>query len=201
MTSRGSGNASNPAMAQEQLLSVNNFQRIRGTRYLKAEITQEQSSRGLSSSSSGRMTRNLVFLDGDSLDSHKLFEQNSNLIVSSTEYPTSEKATDPATKNLETGTQWLVYEVIKSDTNGNGQIDFQDQITVAFSDGGGVGYTEVLSGLDQVLSISMSTSGRLVVVYARSGSRSASIVDLAQHKVIMTKPLAALGPDVKYLNN
>ena len=177
MTSRGSSNASNPAMVQEQLLSLNNFQRIRGTRYLKAEITQEQPSRGLSSSSgSGRMTRNLVFLDGDSLDSHKLFEQNSYLIVASTEYPTNETATEPTTKNVATGTQWLVYEVIKSDTNGNGQIDFQDQVALSFrmpAVRATPRFFRVLIGAQH----QHVHSGKLIVVYTRASSRSASIVD------------------------
>jgi hypothetical protein len=194
------GNSAKPAMVQEQLLSVNSFQRIHGTRYLKAEITQEEPTRGLGSSGKGGLTtRNLVFVDGETLDSHKLFDQNSYLIVSSNEYPTSERDNEATAKTVEPATQWLVHDVIKSDTNGNGQLDFQDQHTIGFTEAGGAGYTEVLSGLDQVLSVIMLTPGKLVVVYARAGSRSASVVDLGQHKVIMTRALTDLGPDVKYL--
>lgn len=166
-----------------------------------AEITEAESRGSFSSSSSsGRgNTRNLVFLDGESLASHRLFDRNTYVISATTQYPTrdSDKERESQTKSEKSVTQWLVYQVLKADTNGDGQIDAADQQTLGVTDAAGNGYAEILLGVDQFFGMTMVSAGQLVVVYSHGGAKSVAVIDLANRKVTLTKPLADLGPDVK----
>src|SRR5258707_9878756 len=74
--SRGQTSNSNNVKPEDRQLRLGQFRQIHGTRYLMAEITAALSRASLSSSSdtgSGN-TRNLVFVYGESLDSHRLFD-------------------------------------------------------------------------------------------------------------------------------
>ena len=141
--------------------------------------------------------RNLVFVDGDPLDSHRLFETDENVILAVTEYPNHQEDSDVGSKTDDTVTRWLVYQVLKSDTNHDGRIDGSDQETIGVTDASGSGYAEVLSGIDDNFGMSMLNAGQVVIVCSRSGVKSAVLIDLGNRKVVSTKVLADLGPDVK----
>jgi hypothetical protein len=192
----------NPSVAktlrpEDRPLRLTGFARIRGTRYLMADIREVRSGLNLSSSSSeyGKI-RNIVFLGGESLASTKLFDTDANVIVSAREYSVHD-AVGSGSTGSDAMTQWLVCQVVKSDTNGDGHMDDSDQQTIGIVDPSGSGYAEVLTGIEENLGMSMLTAGQILVVYTRGGIKNASVIDLGNRKIISTKPLVDLGPNVK----
>ena len=195
---RGQSGNTNTLKPEDRPLLLTQFEQIHGTRYLMAEIREAQSRASSSSSSYGGNgnIRNLVFLESESLASHSLFDTNAYVIFATTQYPTHDKENDsPSSDGIVT--QWLVYQVLKADTNGDGHLDAFDQQTIGVTDASGTGYAEILSGIDENLGMTMLNAGKVVVVYSRGGSKSATVIDLASRKVVSTKALADLGPDVK----
>ncbi|MCG9889577.1 MAG: hypothetical protein MH252_00700 [Thermosynechococcaceae cyanobacterium MS004] len=169
------------------------FQPIEGTPYLMASLDNVGSrSEKLSTSGSywtGDQSRNLVFLDTNTLESHRLFETNAYVIVQTDRY--SQEINGKAV------TQWLVYQVLKADTNGNRYLDQKDLRTLGISSANGKEYVEVLAGVTDIFGITMVKPGKLVVVYGKDKIKTSSIINLDERKVITTKPLIDLGSEVK----
>jgi hypothetical protein len=183
---------------EDRPFHLSQFERIYGTRYLRAEINETRSGEYFSSSSGGNgKTRNLVFLDGESLVSNRLFDTNAYVIVSIREYPAHDNSSNSAPSGNVVPTQWLVCLVVKADTNGDGHLDGSDQQIMGITDPSGMGFTEILSGIEDNLGMTMMAAGQMLVVYSRGGIKNASLIDLGNRKVVSTKPLVDLGPDVK----
>jgi hypothetical protein len=193
---RGESGNANPLKPEDRPLRLTQFEQIHGTHYLMAEIAEVQSRTSSSYSENGNI-RNLVFLDGESLASHRLFDTSAYIILATTQYPTHDKEGDTAPRTDGVATQWLVYQVLKGDTNGDGRLDASDQQTIGVTDAGGSGYTEILSGIDANFGMTMLSADQVVVVYSKGGAKNATIIDLRNRKVVSTKALADLGPDVK----
>jgi hypothetical protein len=169
------------------------FQNLKGTPYLMSAVTSTgwRSDKFSSSESysSGEQTHNLVFLDTNSLESHRLFGSNAYVILQTDRYTQTIKS--------KAVTQWLVHQVIKSDTDGNKRLDRNDLIALGISSASGKKYVEVLTGITDILGLTMVTPGKLVVVYSKSGAKSASNIDLEKRSVTTTQPIIELGPEVK----
>ena len=119
---RGQNGNTNTLKPEDRPLRLTQFEQIHGTHYLMAEIAEVQSRASSSYSENGK-TRNLVFLDGESLASHRLFDTSAYIILATIQYPTHDKEGDTAPATDGVVTQWLVYQVLKSDTNGDGRLD------------------------------------------------------------------------------
>ncbi len=184
----------NVKASEKYRATLSSFQTLQGTSYLMAAVndgTWSRSDKLLSSGSygGGGQTRNLVFLDAGSLTSRRLFETNAYVILQTDEY--TRKVEGKAV------TQWLVHQVLKADTDGDQQLTRDDLQTIGVSAASGQNYTEVLTGLTEIFGLTMVTPGKLVVVYRKDGTKSASIVDLEQRQVLSTQPVVDLGPEVK----
>jgi hypothetical protein len=172
------------------------FQPVEGTPYLVAEITRGESrspesydSSTYSSGSGG--IRNLVFLESGSLASHRLFDQNQFLILEASSYPQKQN-NDP-----QVVTQWFVYRIIKQDTDKNKELGQGDLQTLAISNAFGKQYQEVFTGISQWLGSQKVAPDQLMVVYIKDGTKTASLLNLAQGTVIKSQAISDLGPDVK----
>ncbi len=179
-----------------QPLELESFTRIKGTKYLLAEITAERTETFIGSSRSGISgeVRNLVFLDGDTLLSHRLFETNTMVIVGIYQYPKAENQTEsyyPSPPD-ETVTRWLIYHVVKDDTNEDGEQNYKDLRTIAVSDASGTGYVELLHDINSFNEMTMIEEGQLVVVYNKDGIPQASVLDLENREVINTKEIVSI---------
>jgi hypothetical protein len=180
-----------------QSLELESFDRIQGTKYLLAEVTAERTGTYLGSSGYDRgEVRNLVFLDSETLSSHRLFETNTRVILDTFQYPKAEVETDeynspPPPDN--TITRWLVYHLVKEDSNEDGEQNYKDLCTLAVSDINGGGYTELLPEIDSFSGMTMLKEGQLVVVYTKDGVTKASILDLENREVINTQEIVGIG--------
>ncbi|NJM64276.1 MAG: hypothetical protein HC851_00715 [Acaryochloris sp. RU_4_1] len=194
----GQSNGSPANTKAEDSLTLTSFQQIQGTPYLLAQLSEQDPESRLSSyESSDRIgqTRNLVFLNANSLTSHRLFQTNTFVILNTTQYTHQKTKVDgqPTPTTSEGVTQWIVYQVLKQDTNGNGQLDQTDHRTIGISDAAGQGYTEVLTGVSQFFGETMAESGKLVLVYTQDGVKRVSIVDLKSRRIAVTKAMVNLG--------
>jgi hypothetical protein len=179
--------------AEKYMAELGTFQSLQGTPYLMATVNGNDSrSDKLSTSGTywtGNQTRNLVFLDANSLASQRLFDTNGYVILQTDRYIQKEQG--------KTVTRWLAHQVIKSDSDGNQRLDGNDQISIGISSASGKGYVEVLTGITEIYGLTMVNSGKLVVVYGKEGTKSSSIVDLDKRNVLTTRSIVDLGSEVK----
>lgn len=163
------------------------FQHLKGTPYLMSAVNSNGwRSDKFSSYDAGGQTHNLVFLDTNSLKSQRLFDTNAYVILQTEQYTQKVKS--------EAVTRWLVYRVLKADTDGNKRLDRDDLITLGVSSASGKGYVEVLTGITDIFGLTMVTPGKLVAVYGKNGKKATSIVDLEKRSVIATQSVVDLGP-------
>jgi hypothetical protein len=181
------------SVAEKNMAALGDFQSLQGTPYLMATVNSIDSrSDKLSTSSTywtGNQTRNLVFLDANSLASQRLFDTNAYVILQ----------TDRYTQKVEgkTVTRWLAHQVLKNDSDGNQRLDGNDQVSIGISSASGKGYVEVLTGIAEIYGLTMVSPGKLVVVYAKEGAKSSSIIDLDKRSVLTTRSIVNLGSEVK----
>jgi len=195
-------------------LVLNSFRQIDGTDFFIAEISEKyrpslfsEISSGINSSSArysysgdaGR-THNLVFLESASLAQHRLLETNTWIVLDVGQYPLEIPAcpapSDPCTAPQHV-VKWLLYQLVKADTNQDGQLSEGDQITLALTDAGGKGYTELITGVTHIYWINMKGTDQLSLIYRVGGKKWVSVIDLANSKVTETNPFLELGPEVE----
>ena len=180
--------------------TLGSFYPIEGTHYQLASISTDQgeSGRGADLSrlfSYGRSdysVYNYVFLDVDGETVHALLPTNQNVILSIEGYPVSK--TDDLTK---VPVAWWLYTIVKEDTNQDQQLSYLDRKTLAVSDVAGNGYTEIITGVDQILADVFKDGNVLLIVYRANGKNFLAHVDLAARKVTSTSELPSFGEDVK----
>jgi hypothetical protein len=172
--------------------TLGTFQNLKGTPYLMSAVTSNQWRSGQSSSydssDSGVETRNLVFLDTNSLKSHRLFDTNGYIITQTDQYTQKVNSKDV--------TQWLVHQVLKVDTDGNKRLDRNDLRTLAISSTNGKAYVEVITGITEIFGLTMVNPGKLVVVYGKNKAKTASIIDLEKRSITSTQSVVELGPEL-----
>jgi hypothetical protein len=177
------------------------FYPIEGTHYQLASIATdkgESSNRGYDFSqlfSYGRSdysVYNYVFLDVDGEKVHALLPTNENAILSIQGYPTPNANQEPKIV-----VAWWLYTIVKEDTNKDEQLSYPDKKTLAISDVGGDGYTEIIADVDQVLGDAFKAGDVLLIIYRAKGKNFLAHVDLAARKVTTTTELPSFGEDVK----
>lgn len=185
-------------------LVLGNFELIEGTGYYVAEIFNDRPSSYLAYETSrwysigtGGQTRNLVFLDGETLASTKLYDQNGSFILSIVPFPQKTNNQETSTDQDLIPVQWFVYYVVHQDSNNDGLLNENDQGALAISDFNGLRYKEILLGALNLYELTMPENGRLLVVYRTTDGRYASIIDMPAQEIIHTEPLPELGTEVE----
>jgi hypothetical protein len=108
-------------------------------------------------------TLNVLFVAGDSFDSHWLFDHQRYRIVSISSL-TPDKEFDEDRNAV------AIYSVlVKADTNDDGRLDTDDIQTIALLQTDGTGYTEVATNIEQIISTRASYDGGTFDVLAREG--------------------------------
>ena len=185
-------------------LVLGNFEMIEGTSYYVAEIFNDvpssyyayQSARWYSIGTGGQ-TRNLVFLDGETLASTKLYDQNSSFILSTVPFPQKSNNQEASTDQDLVPVQWFVYYVVHTDSNNDGLLNESDQGVLAISDFNGLRYKEILPDALNLYELTMPENGRLLAVYQTTEGRYASMIDMPAQEIIHTEPLPELGTEVE----
>ena len=185
---------------------LSSFNPIKGTNYLMAGIVaipgeRESSfnplewinSSGYSSYSSN--TYNYVFFNLATEQYHRLLPSNEYVIYQTSGFPTLQY--DPANPDQPAPTvEWWVYSVIKKDTDGSGYLDYKDDLTIALSDVGGNGYTELIENVDAILSQVYKDSSALFIIYNADEKNYIAKINPSTREVVSTTEMD-LGEDVK----
>ncbi len=183
--------------------SLGNFARIPGTPFLMADIHSSVAGR-LSPVSSysygkGATTHNYVFLDVTDQSVRRLIPTNDYLIRETEQLSESGVVSLPAVTEgvVRVGVRWLLFEVVTQDTDHDGDLDEEDLRSLAVSDAGGRGYTELIGGIEDLYGRALRDPDTLVVVYKCEGTKRVSVIDLPRRAVTTTAALPGLGTDVR----
>jgi hypothetical protein len=182
---------------------LGSFQRLAGTSFVMADIHSGNSrsySSGLNFSSGGTLAwavHNYIFLDLADRSCRRLVNTNDALFSGAEAITADGVYARIGEQHADTpAVRWLLFRVFKLDTNHDGRIDSDDLSTLALSDPGGRGYTELIGGIQSLYGRELSNSDTLVVVYESGGMKQVSVVNLPGRAVTSTSALPDLGPDV-----
>jgi hypothetical protein len=177
--------------------------RVPGTPFLMAMIYTGENGGysslvGFSSSGNSSTVHNYVFLDLTDRSFRRLIPTNDSYIRQAEQLPEAGDGS-PAVMTERDGrvVQWWLFDVVTQDTNRDGRLDAGDLGTLAVSDAGGRGYTELIGGVREVYGRALRDANTLVVVYESGGTKRFSVIDLPGRAVTSTEALPDLGPDVK----
>lgn len=167
-----------PPVSQKMVFG--DFGPVTGTSTVVIPLEQEASTRSFASSGhSSSVTRNLLFIDLASGDQRWLIEGGNVLIP---HYRLIERDGD---RGEEAEVVGLLVEVVKSDTDGDGQLDTDDRLTLAFAKPDGTGYTEAITDIDRLLG-SRQMGGDFIVGFERTGRYHIATVRLSDFHVAAT---------------
>ncbi len=140
-------------------------------------------------------TYNYVFFNQATEQYHRLLPSNEYVIYQTSGFPILQY--NPAKPDQPAPTlKWWVYSVIKKDTNANGSLDDKDKLTIALSDVGGNGYTELIDGVDAVLSQVYKDDSALFIIYNSDNKNYIAKINPSTREVVSTTEMD-LGEDVK----
>jgi hypothetical protein len=184
--------------------SVGTFYPIDGTNYQLAAI---ETSYGESSGSgfdprelfsygrSNYSVHNYVFFDVDAETVAPLLPTNQQIILSMSGFPTPKTPVTPDEPKIPVA--WWLYTLVKADTNGDGQLSYQDKQTLGISDVGGKGYVEMIPDIDAMLASTYKSGDVLLVIYHAEAKYYLAHIDLPSRTVTKTTELPSFGGDVK----
>jgi len=194
-----------PPPPVEKTLST--FNPIPGTDYLMAGIVPATVARDSSLnpfawiSSSGYSTYssyniyNYVFFNTVTGEYHRLLPANNFVILQTAGYP--QPVYDPSEPNKPAPPiEFWVYNMVKTDFNGDGYFDYRDKITVAFSDVSGNGYTELIENVDVILSEYYKDASTFLVIYNVNQKNFVAKINPVTREILSTTEMD-LGEDVK----
>jgi hypothetical protein len=170
------------------------FSKVEGTTYLLAGIFAKEEGgflKGIenggygSGSGYSSAVNNYVFFNTADDSTHRLLPHNDSLILRAQRFPDKDKA------------DWFVYDVVKSDTNDDKELSSKDRFTIAMSDGGGNGYSELIPSVETRLGDTLTDGNTLLILYVKDSKKYYSRIDLPNRKVTATNELPSLGNDVK----
>lgn len=198
-------------------LKLSSFNSVAGTPFLMATITNhghgdEKFTKSLSSSSFRASTvANYVFFNTTSDAATTLLPNNDALIISmdaltdemgrnfSDRAPmhnmeqTSAVQTAHASRSSTATVRWHMVELVKADTDNDGELTSKDRHSFGIADANGLGFAEVIPNLGQVFSQTMVDHQTLLVIHGSQTKQIAVRIDLTGRKVISSKPLPNFG--------
>lgn len=169
-------------------LRLSNITKICGKDIQYVKLNSSNKSKGFSSGGYGSITRNVVFFVGPSMDSHWLFETNKYLINEIDQLKT--KADD--CKNKETVS--IYYEVIKRDTNKDGDLNSEDDITISITSPDGQDYIELDTAVTSVIDHSIDSDAKvLTVLIQKQSTILMKKFSLENNRLVSEKEISRIG--------
>jgi hypothetical protein len=172
--------------ARPVLLKFGAVDGVRGTDALMVRLSSEAGSGGkFSSGAYTREVRNVLFLTHTDSAGHWLFKDHHNLIDS-----VDQLVCNAGKPHDEAPTCAVYLEYIAADSNHDGELNAEDDSTVAVSRPDGTGLTEILHGAGRVLSHQMTDAQHLSVLYQVGSQVKHLRYSLATMKVESDQTLA-----------
>lgn len=147
---------------------IGEFSRIPGTLFLRAPIVETSTgTSGFSLSSpsyTSEFAHNYIYLNTQTEQTLQLLPDNTMVILENTGFP--ERQQDSTDGWV---IEWFLYSIVKADTNNDDRLNNNDTKTLAISDSGGRGYTELIDGVVEVHGHTLRDPQTLLVIYRKDG--------------------------------
>jgi hypothetical protein len=130
--------------------------------------------------------RNYLFLNSLNQTTHWLLPNNEVLFLSD-EFISDRKRKAEDVEPLPVS--GIFYQLINADSNKDGRLDAQDKQTIAFSDASGQNFTELISGIEEILGKERLDDDNFLLIYKTNGSIVAATVKISEKKIIQSKEL------------
>lgn len=124
--------------------------------------------------------KNVLFINTESNNSFWLFKSTSQLVLNAEPFPYSYQASDADPVKV------IFYQVVTSDTNGDGALNKKDKVSLAITSPDGSGYRIILKEFDKIISKTLSEDGDILVVYHDNGDVYSMLYDITGNKVLST---------------
>jgi hypothetical protein len=179
--------------------ALGTFERVPGTDYVMAAAHSKQSYHASYYEKDASALRNYLFVNVADKSSRWLVPTNKYLFLRAERLRQEAKPEGGAGKGAEAqqggeAVKWLMYEVVKSDTDRDSRLTAKDQRAVAVSGAAGEGYKEVIDNVDQTLGSMLRDENTLLVFHSTGGSSYVSEVDLPGRQVSVTRELPKMQP-------
>ncbi|NJL32746.1 MAG: hypothetical protein HC893_01425 [Chloroflexaceae bacterium] len=201
---RGGGVGSLPrSPAQETTKTLSAFFEVSGTEYLQASVATNETRAALNSRTTYTTIHNYVFVDQENETVLRLLPTNDTVILTTIELfeqvPAEMQPTSTDAENtIEPTTAWFLYSIVKADTNGDEQLAFEDKQTLAVSDAGGNGYTELVEDVDELVYYTLRPDNETaLLIYRQGDQRVLARVNLPDRTIDNTVEFPPLGDDVE----
>ena len=177
-------------VAEEQIdrskVELGRFDAIAGTNVLRAPLQLQQVYGFSSGSKEATSVQNYLFYDSSDGTSRWLVPGRKGLFLSAHELPEREyaKAAKPVLV--------VVYELVEADTSGDGKLTASDAKTIALSDPVGSRFTRVLTGVEDINGTTLTSSGRVLVLYTASSALKAAEIEVESHRIVRDAPLQTI---------
>lgn len=169
---------------EDEKLVVSTVEELAGTAIVRCQVQTSGTGRSeMSSFGSGTSSviRNYLFYDLATDQQTSLFPTTEAVISDCTDYYFPDQPSDKRT------VKWTSFVFADKDTNHDGRISNDDLKSLAVTHADGTDYNVYLSNLDQVLKTDLANENTLIVFYEQNGSTSFARIDLAGHKILLTK--------------
>jgi len=135
-------------------------------------------------------TRNVLFLTGSEVKAQWLFTHQNNRIL------VTEQLREEIKESRDNPTKALYFEYVSSDTNNDGKLSNQDLSNVGLAKPDGLGFTDVLTGVTQVLSNKLLDSQKISVVYQSRNSVRHATFSVSSFKLETDQEIGTVPEDI-----
>ena len=160
---------------------------VPGTGYAMVAAYATQSYRPSTYDKEASSIRNYLFIQMADKSSHWLLPSNRVLILSNTQLPES-------SGDKPKPVRWIEYRVVTADTNKDGRLSTADTFQLAYSDGIGNHYTEVLNNVEEITGSTTPTANSRLIFYKHNGRYLVAEIDIPSRRVTVTKELPPIQP-------
>jgi hypothetical protein len=171
-------------------LSYGKFAGIEGTNFLIAPLVSEQEysnfGYGSMKEQKNKAVRNYLFLNSLNQTTHWLLPNNEVLFLSDELISDRKRKAEDVEPSPISG---IFYQLINADSNNDGRLDAQDKQTIAFSDANGQNFTELITGVEEILGRERLDDDNLLLIYKTKGSTVAATLKISEKKIIQSKEL------------
>ncbi len=169
-------------------LKLSNITKVCGKDIQYVKLSSGSNSKGFSSSSYRQSTRNVIFFVGEEMNSHWLYNTDNHLINKIVQLKT--KAHNCKDKE----TTAIYYETVKNDTNQDGKLNIEDEITISITSPDGKNYTELDTAITSVIDHSIDKDAKtLTILIQKEGSIIMKKFSLTNNQKISERKISRIG--------
>jgi hypothetical protein len=139
------------------------------------------SSKSYYNKSTSKPAKNILFLDSENNKSFWLFEDTQRLILDTSQFPNAH--------NSEEATKAIFYHVVSEDSNSDKVLNYKDDSSLFISNPKGGDYQLVLKAYDKVISKSMVSTNKIMIIYQFEGTAYSMLIQLSPYEIISNEKL------------